>query len=181
MSLLKLKSLWYPIGTSVQESKLAGLSYFLILRATKIYWNTKKITFHKVFCARCGTYCIDSWYLPSSLLFILTRVPTHKKYRILCYPLRSYSGWLPIRCAYFILGSIPRRAKHAEFEVLSGIPWICLRHFLWNFSKLSISLCLRSNASRSYSSRGMTKIDQMCPPWVALSPPPPCSPAPIKE
>ena len=35
--------------------------------------------------------------------FILTRVPTHKKYRLLCYPLRSNSGWLPIRCAYFIL------------------------------------------------------------------------------
>ena len=45
----------------------------------------------------------DSWHLHSSLLFILTRVPTHKKYRILCYPLRSNSGWLPIRCAYFIL------------------------------------------------------------------------------
>ena len=58
-----------------------------------------------MFCARCGTTCIDSWYLPSSLLFILTRVPTHKKYRILCYALRSNtcSGWLPIRCAYFIL------------------------------------------------------------------------------
>ena len=30
-------------------------------------------------------------------------IPTHKKYCILCYPLRSNSGWLPIRCAYFIL------------------------------------------------------------------------------
>ena len=59
--------------------------------------------FHKVFWVRCGTNCIDSWHLPSSLLFILTQVPTHKKYRILCYPLRSNSGWLPIRCAYFIL------------------------------------------------------------------------------
>ena len=105
MSLLKWKSLWYAIGTSFQESqclKLAGLCYVLILRATTIYRNTF-VTFHKVFYARCGTNCIDSWYLPSSLLFILTRVPTHKKYRILCYPLRSNSGWLPIRCAYFIL------------------------------------------------------------------------------
>ena len=58
---------------------------------------------HKVFWVRCDTNCIDSWHLRSSLLFILTRVPTHKKYRILCYPLRSNSGWLPIRCAYFIL------------------------------------------------------------------------------
>ena len=58
---------------------------------------------HKVFWVRCGTNCIDSWHLPSSLLFILTRVPTHKKYRLLCYALRSNSGWLPIRCAYFIL------------------------------------------------------------------------------
>ena len=78
-----------------------------------------------------------------------------------------------------LIGSIPRRAKHAEFEVLSGIPWICSRHFLWNFSKLSISFCLKSNASRPYSSRGMTMVDQMCPPRVALSPLPPCSPAPI--
>ena len=58
---------------------------------------------HKVFWVRCGTNCIDSWHLPSSLLYILKRVPTHKKYRLLCYPLRSNSGWLPIRCAYFIL------------------------------------------------------------------------------
>ena len=58
---------------------------------------------HKVVWVRCDTNCIDSWHLHSSLLFILTRVPTHKKYRILCYPLRSNSGWLPIRCAYFIL------------------------------------------------------------------------------
>ena len=70
-----------------------------------IYWNTF-VTFHKVFCARCGTNCIDFWYLPSSLLFILTRVPTHKKNRILCYPLRSNSGWLPIRYAYFILNTM---------------------------------------------------------------------------
>ena len=67
---------------------LAGLFYFLILRATTIYWNTF-VTFHKVFCARCGTNCIDSWYLPSSLLFILTRIPTHKKYRTLCFPTLS--------------------------------------------------------------------------------------------
>ena len=53
--------------------KLAGLFYFLIFRAMTIYWNTF-VTFHKVFCARCGTNCIDFWYLPSSLLFILTRV-----------------------------------------------------------------------------------------------------------
>ena len=114
----QFKSLWYPIGTSVQESKLAGLFYFLILRATTIYWNTF-VTFHKVFCARCGTNCIDSWYLPFSLLFILTRVPTHKKYRILCYPLRSYSGWLPIRCAYFILNLIEILIK--EFLTLINL------------------------------------------------------------
>ena len=64
---------------------------------------------HKVFWVKCGTNCIDSWHLPSSLLFILTRVPTHKKYRLLCYPLRSNSGWLPIRCAYFILEVIVRK------------------------------------------------------------------------
>ena len=59
---------------------------------------------YKVFWVRCDTNCIDSLHLRSSLLFfLLTRVPTHKKYRILCYPLRSNSGWLPIRCAYFIL------------------------------------------------------------------------------
>ena len=51
---------------------------------------------HQVFWVRCDTNCFDSWHLRSSLLFILTRVPTHKKYRILCYPLRSNSGWLPI-------------------------------------------------------------------------------------
>ena len=67
----------------------------------------------KVLCARCGTNCIDSWYLPSSLLF--TRVSTHKKYRILCYPLRSNSGWLPIRCAYFILTHL----------VVTELPMIC--------------------------------------------------------
>ena len=43
----------------------------------------------------------DIWVLPH--FFILPRVPTRKKYRLLCYPLRSNSGWLPIRCAYFIL------------------------------------------------------------------------------
>ena len=58
---------------------------------------------HKMFWVRCDTNCIDSWHLRSSSLFILTRVPTRKKYRLLCYPLRSNSGWLPIRCAYFIL------------------------------------------------------------------------------
>ena len=106
MSLLKLKSLWYPIGTSVQESQLLWNSLQDYFRATTIYWNTF-VTFHKVVCARCGTNCIDSWYLSSSSLFILTRVPTHKKYRILCYPLRSNGGWLPIRCAYFILFLYP--------------------------------------------------------------------------
>ena len=45
----------------------------------------------------------SNWHLHSSSLFILTRVPTRKKYRLLCYNLRSNSGWLPIRCAYFIL------------------------------------------------------------------------------
>ena len=30
-------------------------------------------------------------------------VYSHEYRRILCYPLRSNSGWLPIRCAYFIL------------------------------------------------------------------------------
>ena len=59
--------------------------------------------FSYLFCARCGTNCINSWYLPSSLIFILTWVPTHKKYHILCYPLGSNSGWLPVRSAYFIL------------------------------------------------------------------------------
>ena len=58
---------------------------------------------YKVFWVRCDTNCIVSWHVRSSLLFILTRVPTHKKYRILCYHLRSNSDWLPIRCAYFIL------------------------------------------------------------------------------
>ena len=58
--------------------------------------------FHNVFGVRCGTNCIDSWHLPSTLLFILTQVPTHKKYRILYYHRRSNSGWLPIRCTYFI-------------------------------------------------------------------------------
>ena len=58
---------------------------------------------NKVFWVMWDTNCIDSWHLRSSSLFILTRVPTRKKYRILCYPLRSNSGWLPIRCAYFIL------------------------------------------------------------------------------
>ena len=51
-------------------------------------------------CSGSGVVLIVS--IPS-LLFILTRVPTRKKYRLLCYPLRSNSGWLPIRCAYFIL------------------------------------------------------------------------------
>ena len=51
-------------------------------------------------CSGSGVVPIVS--IPS-LLFILTRVPTHKKYRLLCYHLRSNSGWLPIRCAYFIL------------------------------------------------------------------------------
>ena len=64
---------------------------------------------HKVFWVRCGTNCIDSSHLPSSLLFILTRVPTHKKYCLLRYPLRSNSGWLPIRCAYFILMRFVKR------------------------------------------------------------------------
>ena len=41
----------------------------------------------------------DICLLPS----LLTRVPTHKKYCIPCYPLRTNSGWLPNRCAYFIL------------------------------------------------------------------------------
>ena len=73
---------------------------------------------HKVFWVRCGTYFIDSWHLPSSLHFILTRVPTHKKYRILCYHLRSNSCWLPIRCAYFIL--VHTRAdgrEHPNFTI----------------------------------------------------------------
>ena len=47
--------------------------------------NNVRSLFHKVFWVRCGTNCFDSWHLPSSLLFILTQVPTHKKYRILCY------------------------------------------------------------------------------------------------
>ena len=50
--------------------KLAGLLYFLILRATIIYWNTFA-TFHKVFCARCGTNCID--YFLYSHEYRLTR------------------------------------------------------------------------------------------------------------
>ena len=51
-------------------------------------------------CSGSGVILIVS--IPS-LLFILFILPTHKKYRLLCYPLRSNSGWLPIRCAYFIL------------------------------------------------------------------------------
>ena len=39
---------------------------------------------HKVFWVRCGNNCIDSSHLPSSLLFILTRVPTHKKKTVYC-------------------------------------------------------------------------------------------------
>ena len=54
-------------------------------------------------CSRSGVVLIVS--IPS-LLFILTRVWTHKKYCLLCYPLRSNSGCLPFRCAYFILNSI---------------------------------------------------------------------------
>ena len=45
-------------------------------------------------------------FVPSSLLFILSRVPTHRKYPTMCYPLRSNCGRLPIRCAYFILECI---------------------------------------------------------------------------
>ena len=39
---------------------------------------------HNVFWVRCGNNCIDSSHLPSSLLFILTRVPTHKKKTVYC-------------------------------------------------------------------------------------------------
>ena len=49
---------------------------------------------------------------PLSIPSLITRVPTHKKYRILCYPLRSNSGWLPIRCAYVIL-RVHRYKKNA--------------------------------------------------------------------
>ena len=96
-----LSCLWHSMVSSVgkhgdgpeSELTLKALQYvtFLVLLSLS----------HKVF--RCETNCIDSWHLRSSILFIITRVPTHKKYRILCYPLRSISGWLPIRCAYFIL------------------------------------------------------------------------------
>ena len=58
---------------------------------------------HNVSCVRCGTWLYRFLNLPSSFLFLLTRVSSHKKYHILCYPLRTNSGWLPIRCAYFIL------------------------------------------------------------------------------
>ena len=85
---------------------------------------------HKVFWVRCDTNCIDSWHLRSSSLFILTRVQTRKKYRILCYPLRSNSGWLPIRCAYFILfhkNRLPADDSHAIS---------CLIYYYWKSSKI---------------------------------------------
>ena len=68
--------------------------------------------------------CIDSWSLPSFLLFLLTWVSTLKKYCKLCYPLRTNSGWLPIRCACFILSlhvftwSFPKNPKHSFIKEL---------------------------------------------------------------
>ena len=84
-------------------------------------------------------------------------------------------------CRIDSTGKIPRRARQAEFKVLSGRPWICFKHFLWNFSKFSISFLLRSWTSRPYKSRGITKVDHRCPFWVAFNPLPPWSPASIKE
>ena len=78
---------------------------------------------HKVFWVRRDTNCIDSRHLRSSSLFILTRVQTRKKYRILCYPLRSNSGWLPIRFAYFILTFVlffPHFHAHVYFHAHSA-------------------------------------------------------------
>ena len=45
---------------------------------------------------------------------------SHKKYRILCYPLRSNSGWLPIRCAYFIKNGSTALSASGKEEYVSG-------------------------------------------------------------
>ena len=49
--------------------------------------------------------CIDCWSLPSSLLFfLLTQVPTRKKYRILCYSLQIVVGCpLGVPISYYCL------------------------------------------------------------------------------
>ena len=66
------------------------------------------------------------WYLIVSipdLCNLITFFPafffTHvsKKHRILCNPLRTKSGWLSIRCAYFILCLIPLKRPY------QGILW----------------------------------------------------------
>ena len=98
MSLLQLKFLWYRNFRS-RVAAPAGLFYFLILRA---FIEILLSIFIR--CSVPGVVLIES--IPDICLlpyfFFLTRVPSHKIYRILYYSLRSNSGWLPIRCAYFI-------------------------------------------------------------------------------
>ena len=110
MSLLKLKSLWYPIGTSVQESQRTKNSlqdYFNSLYSEQRQFTETLLSLF-IRCSVPGVVLIVS--IPGicllSYFFLLTQVPTHKKYSILSYPLRSNSGWLPIRCAYFIFSDI---------------------------------------------------------------------------
>ena len=93
---LYLVALLSPAGNRLTSMRIA-VWRFLVLRDFPIR------------CPGSGVVLdwIDSWSLPSFLLFLLTRIPTHKKYRILCYPLKTNSGWLPIRCAYFILILMP--------------------------------------------------------------------------
>ena len=58
---------------------------------------------HKLSRVRCGTCFYRFLIFAFFLTVLLTRVSTRKKYRILCYPHRKNSGWLPIRSAFFII------------------------------------------------------------------------------
>ena len=131
---------------------------------------------HKVFWVRIlnKNHCIDSWHLCSSLLFILTGVPTHKKYRILCYPLRSNSGWLPIMCAYFILDScfISGKCLYSVYHLHDDVS-IYLLHLLVIALKV-----LALNAAKMPSAHIVFSLTtywfyfafKLCGPWSDCSP-----------
>ena len=75
----------------------------------------------------------------------------------------------------------PSSTKTIEFGVFSVKYWIHFKKYLCSLSKLSYFFLLSDRTSSPYRYLSTTNIDQICPFWAVLKPPPPWKSVPIND